>query len=109
MYTKLESRRLELVAKRKAEGKCFLGRKALLLTPRGSKPVSTKISTSASHRPRVLSVCPKRKAACNAWYFEILFNYRVASAKYRAGNLEVKFPEGTYPPWRDPLGLAITS
>lgn len=103
MNKKLESRRKKLVAERYNHGKGFVGRRKLLLTKRGARPKSTKTSTLTSHRPRVLSVCNQRRAECKAWYFDIYFSYKEASKEYRAGNLTVKFPEGTYRPWSKPL------
>jgi len=99
MHEKLEGRRLELVAKRYKEGLGFAGRDNLLKTPRGARPKNTKTSTAQSHRPRVLSACPKRGAACRAWYFSNYFDYKEASKLYREGNLDVTFPPGTYRPW----------
>jgi putative transposase len=99
MQKKLEERRVEIVAKRKREGKGFLGREALLAMTRGSLPRKTKQSDARTHRPRVLSICPKRRAECKAWYFQIYFEYRDASLKYRQGDRDATFPEGTYRPF----------
>jgi hypothetical protein len=98
MLCKLEERRLTIVDERRKAGKGFLGTEALLNMPRGSLPKNTKQSHSTSHRPRVLSICPKRRAECKAWYFDIYFAYKAASLEFRKGNLRAKFPEGTYLP-----------
>lgn len=98
MHEKLERRRVAIVNKRRAEGKGFLGRDGLLGVKRGSRPRSTKTSTISSHRPRILSICPKRRAEYKAWYFGVYFAYKEASARYRAGEIGVEFPAGTYRP-----------
>ncbi|NMC63823.1 MAG: hypothetical protein GYA55_11725 [SAR324 cluster bacterium] len=99
MQKKLEERRAKIVAKKLAEGLSFMGRDRLLQMKRGAYPKNPKTSERYSHRPRVLSKCPKRRAECLAWYFSVFFAYKAASREYRAGNLDVKFPEGTYKPF----------
>jgi len=98
MHKKLEERRLKLVQQRKSKGLGFAGREALLRTRRGAVPRKTKTSTRTSHRPRVLAVCAARARAAKAWYFSIYAQYKEASRRYRAGELNVKFPPGTYMP-----------
>jgi hypothetical protein len=98
MHQKLEERRVEIVAKRYAEGKGFLGRENLLRVVAGSRPVSPKTSDRYTHRPRVLSDCPKRWQEWMTWYFEYYDQYREASREYRGGKLLVPFPPGTYKP-----------
>jgi hypothetical protein len=97
MMKKLEERRIQIVKSRHTEGKGFLGTERLKATAPGSLPKSTKTSTVQSHRPRILCVCPHRRREAKAWYFEIHFAYKEASAEYRAGK-KVMFPLGTYPP-----------
>jgi hypothetical protein len=99
MMKKLEERRVEIVNARAAKGLGFVGRDALLKAKAGSLPQHTKISTATDHRPRVLSVCNKRRAKWKAWYFDRYFDYKEASKRYRAGQLDVKFPDGTYRPY----------
>ena len=99
MNARLEPRRVELVEKRYREGKDFMGRARLLLVVRGSRPIKTKTATLKSHRPRILSVCNKRRAAGRAWYFGTYRWYKEASKEYRAGKFDVVFPEGTYRPY----------
>lgn len=96
MQEELRVRQAALVAERKGQG--FAGRAALQRTVPGALPQSTKRSTIQSHRPRILCVCPKRRAEATAWYFDIYFRYKDASAAYRNGNRDVTFPPGTYPP-----------
>ena len=98
MCRKLEERRQAIVEKRKAKGLGFLGRAGLLRIRRGAKPKTTKTSDSTSHRPRVLSVCPKRRAECKKWYFNTYSCYKAASESYRQGNSGAEFPKGTYKP-----------
>ncbi len=100
MQKKLEERRVKIVAERYQAGKGFAGKENLLKTARGAKPKSTKTSSITSHRPRVLSICPERLQACKLWYFKIYFDYREASKRYRNGEDEVIFPDGTYKPPR---------
>lgn len=102
MYKKLEERRLKIVAERRAKGLGFAGRARLIQTKRGASPKNSKHSTATDHRPRVLSVCPKRRAECKAWYFSVFFEYLEASKEYRSGNFQVSFPEGTYRPYLPP-------
>jgi hypothetical protein len=64
MQKKLEERRAEIVRKRVAKGLGFVGRDALLRVKPGSLPRHTKTATARDHRPRVLSVCAKRRAEC---------------------------------------------
>ena len=99
MYEKLENRRQAIIAERNSKGLSFMGKAALLKVRRGAQPKSTKTSYSTSHRPRVLSVCNTRRAECKAWYFQIYFEYKDASQRFRKGELTAKFPEGTYRPW----------
>lgn len=105
MYEKLEHRRQAIVAKRASRGLGFAGRNRLMQTRRGARPKKTKTSKRLSHRPRVLSICPKRRAEFKAWYFDIYFIYKAASLAYRAGDLSVEFPPGTYRPWVNPLPM----
>jgi hypothetical protein len=99
MMKKLEARRLEIIHKRFSEGKKFLGRKAILQTKPGSLPIQTKNSTRNSHRPRVLCVCPQRRAETLKWYFSIYNLYKQISLAYRQGNSLVSFPPGTHKPY----------
>jgi hypothetical protein len=97
MHEKLERRRQEILEKRRREGKtCGNGEHLKRVTP-GSLPRRTKTSTINTHRPRVLSVCDKRRAACRKWYFEHYYEFKEASALYREGS-EAAFPPGMYKP-----------
>lgn len=98
MMGKLEERRVQIVNERRAKGLGFVGKDKLLQTVPGTLPRSTKTSTATDHRPRVLSVCSIRRNECRAWYFDIYFKFKDCSRRYRAGDLSVIFPKGTYPP-----------
>lgn len=99
MHKKLEERRIEIVRARYAKGLGFAGREKLLTVRPGTKPKNTKTSDRHSHRPRVLSVCPKRRANCKSWYFTIYFQYKDASSRFRKGELSAEFPPDTYRPY----------
>ena len=96
MRKKLSERTREIVRAR--NGKPCLGTRKLRLVRPGSRPKNTKTSGPRDHRPRVLSKNPERRSACEAWYFSIYFQHRKASKEYLGGNLDAKFPEGTYKP-----------
>ena len=96
MREKLRERTAEIIKSRK--GKRALGAFQLQKIRPGSLPHNTKTSTKYSHRPRVLSVDNTDRAGGKNWYFSIYFEYKKASAEYRAGKLRAKFPAGTYKP-----------
>jgi hypothetical protein len=96
MRKKLSERTKEVVRAR--NGKPCLGAVKLRQVKPGSRPKNTKTSGPRDHRPRVLSKNPERRSACEAWYFSIYFQHRKASKEYLGGNLDAKFPEGTYKP-----------
>jgi hypothetical protein len=96
MRKKLKERTSQVLKKR--AGKPSLGPLKLKLIRPGSLPKNTKKTGPRDHRPRVLSVCPQRRAAAKAWYFSIYVEYRRASKRYREGDLSVQFPPGTYKP-----------
>jgi len=99
MHRKLEERRLAIVRERKNRGLGFVGREKLKMTPAGVAARRPKTATRQTHRPRILCVCPRRRAQYKAWYFKIYFEYREASESYRGGERTTEFPAGTYPPW----------
>jgi len=102
MLEKFETRRVQIVNDRKAKGLGFLGPEGLRRVRPGSIPGNTKTSTIDSHRPRVLCVCPQRKAEYKAKYFQTFFEYKDCSKRYREGDLTVQFPKGTYKPYIPP-------
>jgi hypothetical protein len=95
---KLEARRSIIVREQLDDGRGFTGPEALRKTVPGTRARNPKVSHRNSRRPRVLSVCPHRHAAQMEIYFDKLHRYEIASAAYRAGDLQVEFPEGMYPP-----------
>jgi REP element-mobilizing transposase RayT len=96
----LYQRQSKLVEERLHEKKGFLGLSKLRKQETGAKPLSTKTSTRHSFRPLVLTLCSETKR----WFLQIYFGIKElflkASAGFRAGNLTVDFPKGTYPPPR---------
>jgi hypothetical protein len=98
MHEKLEKRRVEIIRKRLEKGlPCHNGEHLRGIEP-GARPKSTKSSTSTTHRPRVLSICNERRAACKEWYFKRYFDFMRASHAYRTTDSDVQFPPGMYKP-----------
>jgi hypothetical protein len=108
MREKLRSRTALVLKARKEEGKKVMGAQALKRVKPGTLPLHPKTSTRYDHRPRILSKDRERRAQGKAWYFSIYFEYREKSAKYRAGDLKVEFPEGTYKPPAFTIGYTGT-
>ncbi|NDC39203.1 MAG: hypothetical protein EBZ48_14350, partial [Proteobacteria bacterium] len=96
MRNKLAERTAALIAAR--GGKPCADPDQLARIIPGALPKFTKTSTATSHRPRVLSKDDARRAQGKEWYFSIYFQYKEASKRYRAGELDVEFPPGTYKP-----------
>ena len=105
MEKKLEEHRQEVLRERRAAGKFgFLGAEALKKTIPGTRARNPKKSDIKTHRPRVLSVCHKRRAEMKKWYFDIYFSFKHSSRRYMAGELDVEFPPGTY---RPPMWMVV--
>ena len=98
MHRKLEARRVQIVQSRIMRGLGFAGREALLRTPSGVVPNHTKTSDENSHRPRILCVCSKKRAKWYEWYFQQYHLFKEASERLRAGETNVQFPPGMFPP-----------
>lgn len=96
MRRKLAKRTKKVLSSR--GDKPCLGAGRLKQVKPGSRPKRSKTSGPRDHRPRVLSKNKVRRSVGEAWYFSIHFAYKKASASYRAGNLNAKFPKGTYKP-----------
>lgn len=96
MRQKLKERTAAIIKAR--GGKPCAGAVLLKKIKPGTRPKRTKTSGPRDHRPRVHAKCHERRTAGEAWYFTIYFQYRVASKRYRAGELNVIFPAGTYKP-----------
>lgn len=109
MHQKLEARRVEIVKKRYAAGRGFLGRSGLKSIKTGSRPLNTKTSTINSRRPRILSICSVRREACKEWYFKCYARYKECSIEYRRGNAQVEFPKGMYPPPIPPHPISLAA
>ena len=95
LLAELEQRRIEIVAKRKAEGKGFVGRERLLEFEPGSLPANTK---KGGRRPLVLSSCSEARRLFLESYFSSVVRHRDSSLRYRQGEFDVEFPPGTYRP-----------
>ena len=96
MRKKLKEKTAQALEKR--GGTRSMGWKALSWVKPGSLPRNTKTSTIEDHRPRILSADDERRAAGYEWYFNTYTEHKDASARYRKGELDVVFPEGTYKP-----------
>lgn len=104
MRAKLRER-TRLIVEGRGGGKVMGSMKLKRIEP-GSLPRKSKTSTINDHRPRILSKSNERRAEGKAWYFSVYFEYRQASALYRGGRLNVRFPEGTYRPPLFTVGYA---
>lgn len=105
MDRKLEYYWNEVIKKRLSEGKTtFLGREALLRMVPGTRAKKPKVSDRKTPRPRVLSRCPIRLEEAKKWYYDIQAQYRKASKRFIAGELDVTFPVDTWRPrtWQVP-------
>lgn len=91
-------RRRTKAALRKRSQSASMGAEKLKLVKPGTRPKTTKTSGPNDHRPRALSKFAESRKKANAWYFQTYFEYRAASKRYRAGELDVEFPKGTYKP-----------
>jgi hypothetical protein len=103
MEKKLEAYRQEIIAERIRLGKPpVVGRAALLKVVPGTPAKNPKRSNRLSYRPRVFADCEENRAAMLAWYFDIYFRFKEISRRYRAGEIDVEFPPGTYRPYARP-------
>jgi hypothetical protein len=96
MRSKLRKRTEKILEERGP--KPFMGVRAMSLTKPGARPNKTKVSGPNDHRPRVLSLKATKKREVLSWYFDTQHDYKSASKRYRGGDLDVKFPPGTYKP-----------
>lgn len=91
----IEKRTLRLYRERQAEGKSFLGRKAVLKQPRQGRIPERP---SQSPRPRCYTRNPQAGLAFRQEEKLKRAAYDVASYKYRAGNLSTEFPPHCFKP-----------
>lgn len=96
MRDKLREKTAEALERRRSRG--AVGAERLHTIQPGALPKCTKKSGRYDHRPRVFANCPIRRTAAEAWYFDTYFEYKDCSRRYRAGDLTVEFPKGTYKP-----------
>ena len=107
MMKKLEEKRVSIVKDRLSKGLGFIGKDALLKLKPGALP-PPHAGTPEEYRPKVLSISPKRKAKCDSWYLDICLTHKEASRRYRLGELNVKFPPGTYRPYSSSRAVGVT-
>lgn len=98
LLQELRQRREILIAERSIEGKGFASQSFLEALKPGDKPKTTKTSKRDSKRPLILTMCAATRKRFLEWYFDMREQYRRASARFRAGELDVVFPPGTYRP-----------
>lgn len=99
-YAKLLMEKVE--AKRQEELKPWLEKKHRFMSKAqlqqvvpGTLPQKPKTGTM---RPIVLCACQETRKKVLHWYFGVVRAYREASRRFRAGELDVKFPPMTYKP-----------
>ena len=98
MSKELEVRRVFVVEQRLKDGRGFATAEALSKLRPGAKPKSTKTSTRHSKRPLILTRLFELRTKYLRWYFDLRERYQEASRRFRAGELSVAFPTGTYRP-----------
>ncbi|MFN8392875.1 MAG: transposase [Bdellovibrionota bacterium] len=99
LRSELRRRELDAVKDRLAKGLGFATKEILLKLLPGSKPRTTKTSTRQSKRPLFLTSSKELMKQLLDWYFDVLARFRHASKLFRAGNMSVEFPSGTYRPF----------
>lgn len=108
MEEKLEKYRVEIIKKRVAAGKLhFIGRERLLTMRPGEELDVEDVEevTRKTFRPRMIARGEGQFAPAIEWYFELYLSYKHASRRYRAGDLLVEFPFGTYRPTAPPIHI----
>ena len=98
LVKKLKSREKEALKGFKEIGYNVGNNKTLANVLPGSRPKNPKKRKRDSHRPLVLTLSDEARVKYVTWYFNMLRAYQKASEQYQAGDLNVKFPEGTYRP-----------
>jgi REP element-mobilizing transposase RayT len=98
MKAELERRRGETIKERQAQGLGFASKEALSKQRPGAKPKNTKTAGRNSKRPLILSRSVEVRRAFYNWYWPMRAAYKEASKRFRAGDLNVGFPTGTYRP-----------
>lgn len=99
MEKKLEEHRQVILEERRQKGKTeCVGRDALLKVKPGRLPISRSEADMTTARPRVLGSSSERRRTVTRWYFRTFYEFKEASRRYLAGELDVEFPPGTYRP-----------
>lgn len=95
MLKKLEEHRRRILTETTTPA---LGRMALLRVKPGTKAKNPKQSARTEFRPRILCSCPELRRYMYDWYFDHFYRFKLASLRYRTGELTVRFPIGMYRP-----------
>lgn len=98
MLAELERRRLLAIKARQDQGLGFASAQQRKSLRAGARPVRTKTNTTGGKRPFCLSLCARTRRQVMEWYYAIRDAYRIASERFRSGDLSVEFPPGTYRP-----------
>ena len=85
---------------RRDAGHGFGNKELLKRTKAGQIPRTTKRSSRHSFRPIVFCADSEQRKKFIAWYFDLVRAFKEASVRYLAGENNVEFPTGTYPPCR---------
>ena len=96
MRKELAERTQQVREKRRV--KVCMGAKKVKQVEPGSRPNNPKTSKRDTKRPRIGSKRAEIIKAAMDWYWPTIDAHQEASKAYRAGNLTVKFPKGTYRP-----------
>ena len=100
MDKKLEEYRLAAIEERRAAGLTgFVGAERLLQIVPGTPALNPKKSTRNSFRPRVICHKRERQDEVLSWMFNKLNEHKDASRRRRAGEKDVVYPDGMYPPY----------
>lgn len=98
MQKKLEEHRQEILKLRQNKGLGFAGKEALLKKIPGTRALNPKTSSRHDFRPLSITSSKKRADTVTKWWFDKLDAHKVASKKFREGDLTVEFPKGMYRP-----------
>jgi len=88
----------DIIAKRRSEGKSFMGIHKLLKQSPGQSPKTTKQGKRYSFRPIVLTLCKDTRKKILDAYFSIRDSFLAASQLLRQGVHSAVFPSGTCKP-----------
>lgn len=98
MQKEFAARREVVVRERLEQGLGFSTLEQQRAIKPGARPRRTKTSSRDTHRPLCLTLNAIARKAFLTWYFSVVEAYKEASRRFRAGELTVRFPPGTYRP-----------